>query len=155
MNILVIGSGGREHALIWKLAQSRRVSNLYCAPGNAGIAEIADASAITDVVDVTFAGSLDIDGLRIQPELGIDRADGPGGPGGRLFNPVTISLDGAAGGAFTSASELGDVLTNINGTEIDGMATLISLWPRLQAASSLQAQGLREGRPFSISLSLQ
>ena len=49
----------------------------------------------------------------------------------------------------------GDVLTTINGTEIDGMATLISLWPRLQGASSLQASGLREGRPFSISLNLQ
>lgn len=49
----------------------------------------------------------------------------------------------------------GDVLTNINGTEIDGMATLISLWPRLQGASDLRAQGLRDGRPFSISLTLQ
>jgi type II secretory pathway component PulC len=49
----------------------------------------------------------------------------------------------------------GDVLTNINGTEIDGMATLISLWPRLQGASALQARGLRDGRPFSISLTLQ
>jgi type II secretory pathway component PulC len=49
----------------------------------------------------------------------------------------------------------GDVLTNINGTEIDGMATLISLWPRLQGATSLQARGLRDGRPFSISLNLQ
>jgi general secretion pathway protein C len=49
----------------------------------------------------------------------------------------------------------GDVLTTINGTEIDGMATLISLWPRLQGASELNARGLRDGRPFSISLSLQ
>ncbi|MEC4672251.1 MAG: phosphoribosylamine--glycine ligase N-terminal domain-containing protein, partial [Nitrospirota bacterium] len=35
MKILVIGGGGREHALVWKLAQSPRVSTLYCAPGNA------------------------------------------------------------------------------------------------------------------------
>lgn len=41
MKILVIGSGGREHALVWKLAQSPKVTQLYCAPGNGGIAELA------------------------------------------------------------------------------------------------------------------
>ncbi len=41
MNILVIGSGGREHAITWKLAQSNKIKNLYVAPGNAGTAQIA------------------------------------------------------------------------------------------------------------------
>jgi phosphoribosylamine--glycine ligase len=46
MNVLVIGSGGREHALVWKLQQSSRVRKIYCAPGNAGIGELAELVAI-------------------------------------------------------------------------------------------------------------
>ena len=46
MKVLVIGSGGREHALVWKLRQSAVVEKLYCAPGNAGIAADAECVAI-------------------------------------------------------------------------------------------------------------
>ena len=40
--VLIIGSGGREHAIAWKLSQSPRVDKLWCAPGNGGIAELAE-----------------------------------------------------------------------------------------------------------------
>ena len=46
MKILVIGSGGREHALAWKLRQSPRAERIFCAPGNAGTAEICENVAI-------------------------------------------------------------------------------------------------------------
>ncbi len=46
MNVLVVGSGGREHALVWKLKQSQLVDKIYCAPGNAGIAETAECVPI-------------------------------------------------------------------------------------------------------------
>lgn len=42
MKVLIVGGGGREHAIAWKLSQSRYVDNIYCTPGNAGIAEIAE-----------------------------------------------------------------------------------------------------------------
>ena len=58
MKVLVVGSGGREHAVLWKLRQSPRVAQLYCAPGNGGIADIARCVPIgaTDVAEmVKFA----------------------------------------------------------------------------------------------------
>lgn len=50
MNIFLIGSGGREHALAWKIVQSKHCDRLYCAPGNAGIAELAEIVAL-DISD--------------------------------------------------------------------------------------------------------
>ena len=46
MNILLLGSGGREHALAWKIAQSNRVDRLYIAPGNAGTREVGENVAL-------------------------------------------------------------------------------------------------------------
>lgn len=72
MKVLVIGSGGREHALCWKLRQSPQLSELYCAPGNPGIAEVADLVPIP--ADEThqladFARDLGIDLTVVGPEL--------------------------------------------------------------------------------------
>lgn len=47
MKVLVIGGGGREHAIVWKLSQSRLVDKIYCCPGNAGIAELAECIEVS------------------------------------------------------------------------------------------------------------
>jgi phosphoribosylamine---glycine ligase len=65
MKILVIGSGGREHALVWKLRQSPRVSQVYCAPGNAGIA--AEGECLP--ADVKSVESLLALAAQIKPDL--------------------------------------------------------------------------------------
>jgi len=67
MKILVIGSGGREHALVWKLRQSSRVTNVYCAPGNGGIAREADCIS----ADIKSLESLLAAATRVQPDLTI------------------------------------------------------------------------------------
>jgi phosphoribosylamine---glycine ligase len=65
MKVLVLGSGGREHALIWKLRQSPRVSKLYCAPGNGGIANEAECLP----VDLKNPDSIIALGERVRPDL--------------------------------------------------------------------------------------
>src|SRR6266852_8839913 len=65
MKVLVIGSGGREHALVWKLRQSPRVSKVYCAPGNGGIT--ADAECLP--VDLKSLDSITALAARLQPDL--------------------------------------------------------------------------------------
>jgi len=72
MKVLVIGSGGREHAIVWKLSQSKSVDKIYCCPGNAGISGLAecinvkqdDFGALLDLVkyewiDLTIVGPED------------------------------------------------------------------------------------------------
>jgi len=56
MKVLVIGGGGREHAICWKLSQSKSVDKIYCCPGNAGIAQIAEC---INVSQNDFASLLD------------------------------------------------------------------------------------------------
>jgi len=72
MKILVLGSGGREHALVWKLRQSSRVSKIYCAPGNGGISQDAECVAV-DLKNlqsmVTLAQQLQPDLTIVGPEL--------------------------------------------------------------------------------------
>ncbi|MCK4379308.1 MAG: phosphoribosylamine--glycine ligase, partial [Deltaproteobacteria bacterium] len=65
MKILVVGGGGREHALIWKIAQSNKVSRIFCAPGNAGIAKMAtcipiEASDIEGLLDFALEKQIDL-----------------------------------------------------------------------------------------------
>src|SRR6202522_1688752 len=71
MNILLLGSGGREHALAWKMAASPLTDRLYCAPGNAGIARDAECIAL-DVEDhaavIAFCKSHDVDFVMVGPE---------------------------------------------------------------------------------------
>ena len=72
MKILVVGNGGREHALVWKIRQSLLVKEVYCAPGNAGIAELADCVPIdtTNIVEVAdFAQTIKADLTVVGPEL--------------------------------------------------------------------------------------
>lgn len=92
MKVLVIGGGGREHAIIWKLAQSKNVSKIYCAPGNGGIADLAECVPI-DVMDfeklTKFAKENNIDLTVVAPDdpLAAGAVDAFEANGLRAFGP--------------------------------------------------------------------
>jgi len=74
MKVLVVGSGGREHALCWAIARSPRCDELFCAPGNAGIAEVAECLAVeAEDLDGLMSLALDknIDFVVIGPEVSL------------------------------------------------------------------------------------
>src|SRR6185312_9261929 len=104
MNILLLGSGGREHALAWKMAASPLCDRLYCAPGNAGIAKDAECVAI-DITDhaavAAFAREKKIDLVVVGPEapLCAGIADDLEAAGFKTFGPSkwAARLEGSKG----------------------------------------------------------
>ena len=92
MKVLVVGGGGREHAICWKLAQSPRVTELYCAPGNGGIAQVATCVPIaaTDVeAMVRWAKEQVMDFVVVAPDdpLALGMVDALEAEGIRAFGP--------------------------------------------------------------------
>ncbi len=93
MKVLLIGGGGREHTLAWKILQSPRVEKLYCAPGNGGIAVLAECVPIK-AIDiegiVSFAKSESIDMVVVAPDdpLGAGMVDALEAAGIRAFGPT-------------------------------------------------------------------
>lgn len=104
-NILIIGSGGREHALAWKLAQSPRAGKLFVAPGNGGTAEIAENVAIlsTDIPAVVkFSLENTIDLVVVTPDdpLAAGMVDALQAAGIRAFGPTKAAAQIEASKAF-------------------------------------------------------
>src|SRR5690554_2538791 len=104
MKILVIGSGGREHALCWTLRKSPLLTRLYCAPGNGGIADIAECVPIsaTDIeAIVDFCKKEAIDFVVVGPEvpLVIGLVDDLAAAGIKSFGPraAAAALEGSKG----------------------------------------------------------
>jgi phosphoribosylamine---glycine ligase len=114
MNVLLLGSGGREHALAWAISASPLLSKLYCAPGNAGIAEIAHCHAI-DLADhgaiVRFCRDQRIDFVIVGPEapLVAGLGDDLAAAGIKYFGPnkAAARLEGSKGFTKDLCAEFG------------------------------------------------
>jgi phosphoribosylamine--glycine ligase len=92
MKVLVVGSGGREHALVWKLAQSPRVTEIFCAPGNGGIAAMAQcvpvaAEDMAGLLDFATTQGIDLTVVGPEVSLALGIVDLFQAAGLRIFGP--------------------------------------------------------------------
>lgn len=106
MKVLVVGGGGREHALVWKIAQSSRVTKIFAAPGNAGIARLAECAQIKaeDIGGLlSFAREKGVDLTIVGPEtpLSAGIVDAFQREGLRIFGPSKAAAEIEANKAFT------------------------------------------------------
>lgn len=93
MKVLVVGGGGREHTIVWKLAQNPKISELYCAPGNGGISKLATcvgikATDIEGIVDYSKANKMDLVVVAPDDPLAAGMVDKLDEAGIRAFGPV-------------------------------------------------------------------
>jgi phosphoribosylamine--glycine ligase len=160
MKLLLIGSGGREHALAWKLAQSPDVETLHCAPGNAGIAEVAD---IVDVAADDMIGLLALiqreayDLVVVGPEqpLAMGLVDALQDLGVPVFGPTQAAAQLESSKAFTKAfCDRYDIPTAGYGVFTDVVAAKAHL-KTMTAPYVLKADGLAAGKGVVIPETLQ
>lgn len=106
MKLLLIGSGGREHALAWALAKSPRLTKLYAAPGNAGIADVAELTALdvedhAAVVDFCLANNIDLVVVGPEAPLVAGLVDDLEAAGVKAFGPSRAAAQLEGSKAFT------------------------------------------------------
>ena len=142
MNILILGSGGREHALAWAIKQNPKCDRLIVAPGNAGIAAVAECADL-DIMDgaavVTFASDNAIDFIIIGPEapLAAGVADTTRAAGILTFGPSAAAARLEASKAFTK-----EICTACNAPT--------AAYARFADATAARAYVTRHGAPIVI-----
>jgi len=160
MNILLIGSGGREHALAWKLAASPQLMKLYCAPGNPGIAQEAECMAL-DVTDhaavAAFAKENDIGLVVIGPEapLVAGLADRLEAQGIRVFGPSAAAarLEGSKGFTKDLCTRF-DIPTGAYGRFSEAAAARAYV-EKVGAPIVVKADGLAAGKGVTVAMTVE
>jgi phosphoribosylamine---glycine ligase len=159
MHILLLGSGGREHALAWKIAASPLVTKLWCAPGNAGITREAECVAL-DIADhaavIDFCKQNSVDLVVVGPEtpLAAGIVDDLARAGIKAFGPSrqAARLEGSKGFTKALCTEFG-IPTGAYG-RFDNAADALAYARRQGAPIVVKADGLAAGKGVVVAMNL-
>ncbi len=151
MKILVIGSGGREHALVWKIAQSPRVKKIYCAPGNAGIADMATCVEIgADEIDALkeFARREKIDLTVVGPEgpLSMGIVDAFEAEGLKIFGASRRAAEIEASKSFAKELMTRHGIPTANGEAFTSVKAARRYMKQMALPLVVKADGLAAGK---------
>lgn len=155
MKILIVGSGGREHAIAWKLSRNPKVEEIYCAPGNAGIAEIAQCLPVKaeDIDGIcTIAREKKVDLTVIGPEvpLAMGIVDSLENIGVRAFGPDKNCAQLEASKAFTKQFLDKHNIPTAGYKEFNDKETLLESVGMYGYPMVLKADGLAAGKGVVI-----
>jgi phosphoribosylamine--glycine ligase len=152
MRVLVIGGGGREHTLVWKIAQSPLVEKVYCIPGNPGIAELAECKKMDVESDfdalVQFAKSEKIDFAVIGPEdpLANGIVDYFQNSGLKTFGPSKSAAEIESSKVFSKEFMMRHGIPTSEGEIFDDPEDAISYIKKVGAPIVVKADGLAKGK---------
>lgn len=155
MKILVVGSGGREHAMVWKLAQSSRRPTLYCAPGNAGIESLAACVQIKadDIAGLkTFVQSEKIDLTVVGPEapLALGIVDEFRTSGLKIFGPTKGAARIEASKVFSKEIMSSANILTARAQSFDRVASALDYLNQHELPVVVKADGLAQGKGVMV-----
>lgn len=157
MKILVVGSGGREHALVWKIAQSLRTPKIFCAPGNAGIEEIATCVPITadDVAGLRdFALRERIDLTVVGPEapLALGIADEFRKARLKIFGPTKAAARLESSKSFSKDVMLANHIPTATSRSFEQMEQALAYLDEQPVPIVVKADGLAQGKGVVVAM---
>jgi phosphoribosylamine--glycine ligase len=155
MKILIIGSGGREHALVWKLRQSPRVSGVYCAPGNGGIAAEAECvpanvKSVDSLLAVAKQASPDLTVVGPELPLSLGVVDAFNRQGWRIFGPSKAAAQLESSKSFAKEFLQRHRIPTAHFAICDSMDEVLEALPHFHGPVVVKADGLAAGKGVVI-----
>lgn len=157
MKILIVGSGGREHTMVWKLAQSPRKPALYCAPGNAGIEALATCVAIraddiAGLKDFVIKEQIDLTVVGPEAPLALGIADEFRRAKLKIFGPTKAAARLEASKIFSKEVMAQAKIPTARASSFDRMSEALAYVEQHELPVVIKADGLAQGKGVVIAL---